>query len=508
MSGTPTRLADRVAGWMRGSTLSRRSFLTRTAVVGSALAVAPRRFLLEPFTAYAAITDLCGPGNECADGWTAFCCSVNNGVNECPPGTTAGGWWRADGSSWCCGGARYYIDCHAGCSQPVCDGPDYICPPELQLTSHCNPPHCNGGGTCDHRRVCVNSFRYGNCGDATTCMSSVVCRMVSCTPPYLIPGLECRSQLLTESRTAEHGAPCLHQASWEGGATAIRPETVTESPAVATVRGSSRADVFAPAPDGTLRWTTQSGVLGDWSTWISLAAPPGGFQGSPAAVAWTAQRIDVFVWGNDGKLWQRFTETGGVSWSPWLRPVGDDGTLASSPAAVSWGPGRTNIFVVGTDGVVYERFEDHGVGWNHAWLPQGRPPAGIAGHLGAASWGPGHIVLFARGATDNRLWSTYQVGHGWLGSWFKPPGTEDGTLASSPAGASWGEGENAVFTRGTDGALYWTHFYKGGFGGWEHVGLPGDVIASAPAGASRGCQQLDVLARGPDHRVVRFRYQG
>ena len=36
------------------------------------------------------------------------------GTNSCPPGTIAGGWWKADGSSYCAG-PRYYIDCNATC---------------------------------------------------------------------------------------------------------------------------------------------------------------------------------------------------------------------------------------------------------------------------------------------------------------------------------------------------------------------------------------------------------
>ena len=38
-------------------------------------------------------------------------------MNACPPGTFAGGWWRADFSSFC-NGTRYYIDCMQNCCGP------------------------------------------------------------------------------------------------------------------------------------------------------------------------------------------------------------------------------------------------------------------------------------------------------------------------------------------------------------------------------------------------------
>src|SRR5205814_7280199 len=107
------RLAERTAGLL-ASRLSLRSFVVRMAIAGSALAVAPLRYLLQPGTAYAVVCDQCG-GGLCCDGYTEFCC-VLYGPNACPPGTVSGGWWKADGSAFCGGGARYYVDCH-----PVCN---------------------------------------------------------------------------------------------------------------------------------------------------------------------------------------------------------------------------------------------------------------------------------------------------------------------------------------------------------------------------------------------------
>ena len=102
MSSWLTTVVDKAAGILsrRGT---RRSFLAGTAVVGSAIVVSPKRYLMEPISAIAAI---CGPGATASGGYTAFCCSIYRGENKCPAGTFVGGWWRADGSSYCCSGGQ------------------------------------------------------------------------------------------------------------------------------------------------------------------------------------------------------------------------------------------------------------------------------------------------------------------------------------------------------------------------------------------------------------------
>lgn len=180
---------------------SRRGFLVRTAVVGSALVAHPKDYVLKAQDAYATI---CGPGNTVSAGWTVFCCTVNNGVNACPPGTFSAGWWKAADSSWCCGGYRYIVDCNATCSScsTGCSG-DHIC------DSRCWSCRCGGGpsSSCDQRRHCCNAFRYGQCNTQIQCSGGVACRVVSCVPPY--KWAQCSTTTLVDNRTSEHSAPCL-----------------------------------------------------------------------------------------------------------------------------------------------------------------------------------------------------------------------------------------------------------------------------------------------------------
>jgi hypothetical protein len=180
----------------------RRSFLTKTAIVGSALMVAPLRYVLRPGSAYAAIctcgNSACDCAAACCDGYTDFCCVVNGGRNECPPGSFAAGWWRADGSAYC-GGTRYYIDCNATCTCSQCDG---------AFCTSCPGTACScGAGRCDHRKVGCTFFRYGQCHSEIACAGPIVCRVVSCVPPYeMTPA--CAGTTLVDDKTANHSSFC------------------------------------------------------------------------------------------------------------------------------------------------------------------------------------------------------------------------------------------------------------------------------------------------------------
>ena len=196
------RAADTVTGWL-GRRTSRRGFLVRAGLVGTALAIDPKGYVLRPGTAYAAV---CGPGAGASSGWTVFCATINNGVNACPPGSIAAGWWKADGASLCGGRARYIIDCNARCSR--CSTPGAragIC------SSSCWSCSCTSGlpGTCDQRKVCCNAFRYGQCNQEVRQVGGVHCRVVSCTPPWQFE--DCSTAPATDNRTVDHNSDKLPQ---------------------------------------------------------------------------------------------------------------------------------------------------------------------------------------------------------------------------------------------------------------------------------------------------------
>ncbi|MFP5256765.1 MAG: hypothetical protein ACLGI8_13060 [Acidimicrobiia bacterium] len=188
--------------------LDRRSFLTRSALVGSALVAAPTDVLLRPKSAYAAICrcqgQSCQCGSLCCDGYTEFCCAIY-GVNHCPTGSIMGGWWKADGSSFCGGAARYYMDCHKPCGGCTCGGSG-IC------SGSCNGTPCGCAlGRCDHRKAGCTSFRYGNCSNHIACIGPIQCRVVTCTPPWQLEPSCSSSAVRTDNNTRSHNRPCLQQ---------------------------------------------------------------------------------------------------------------------------------------------------------------------------------------------------------------------------------------------------------------------------------------------------------
>ncbi|MGN6634582.1 MAG: LGFP repeat-containing protein [Oryzihumus sp.] len=270
-SSPAARLVERASRAL--GRFSRRGFLVRTAVAGSALVAHPKDYVLKAQDAYATI---CGPGNTYSAGWTVFCCTVNNGVNACPPGTFSAGWWKAADSSWCCGGYRYIVDCNATCSScsSGCSG-DHFC------DSACWSCKCGKGpsSSCDQRRHCCNAFRYGQCNTQVKCSGGVACRVVSCVPPY--KWAQCSTTTLVDNRTSEHSAPCLQgcgpiltrynalgaNGSYLGGSTG--PER-----AVGDNKGR-----YVTYQHGSIYWTKATGARAIYGlardTWSRVGGPRG-----------------------------------------------------------------------------------------------------------------------------------------------------------------------------------------------------------------------------------------
>jgi hypothetical protein len=198
------RLTDRVASAV-SRRLDRRGFLARAALGGTALAVAPVAYSLRPGDAYSAICRCngvrCPCGSTCCDGYTEFCCTVF-GANRCPPNSVIAGWWKADGSPFCGGGARYYMDCNAGCGDCGCGGSG-LC------SGSCSGTGCGCAfGDCGHRRVGCVQFRYGQCNQQVACVGPITCRLVSCVPPWEIEPT-CTTTVAVDEGTRLHNAPCL-----------------------------------------------------------------------------------------------------------------------------------------------------------------------------------------------------------------------------------------------------------------------------------------------------------
>jgi hypothetical protein len=196
MGSVSERAAGAAASLLERRT-SRRGLLSRVALVGSAFAVAPLRYLLRPVSAWAVIAPAdCGAGNLCNDGFTEFCCSIAGGENSCPPGSYIAGWWKCTHypGGRLCGdeGVRYYIDCN------------------LKPGNHTPGCHC-ANEDCGQRRVACNIFRYGQCNTQINGVTPILCRVVTCTNPATIPGFNCNPTYMQDDRTCGHDVGCLSE---------------------------------------------------------------------------------------------------------------------------------------------------------------------------------------------------------------------------------------------------------------------------------------------------------
>lgn len=175
---------------------SRRNVLVKMAMGGSALAVSPLKYLLEPVDAKSIVTCAdCSSGDNCCDGYTTFCCSINaDGENHCPSNTFKGGWWKCtdyEGTRLCHNAnVRYYLDCN-------------LLPGETCK----NGCHC-ARNKCSLRSTCCNVFRYGQCNTQIPDVTPIVCRIVRCEIPCQIWD-ECNCTYKEDNNTCTHEAGCL-----------------------------------------------------------------------------------------------------------------------------------------------------------------------------------------------------------------------------------------------------------------------------------------------------------
>ena len=217
-----TKLVE-AASRVLDSRTSRRGFLRRAAMVGTALVAAPATYILRPGTAYAAVVpSQCGSGAACNDGWTDFCVNVH-GVNTCPPGNVVAGWWRAEGNTFCGGKSRYYMDCNpASCGGCSCGGAGTCSHTCVDCHCHCNHDKCN------ERKVCCTRFRYGQCNRHLSCIGPISCRVVTCVPPWEWDS-SCTTSDARSQSTYSHNAPGLHPDSSAKGPYPARPAVVAGS---------------------------------------------------------------------------------------------------------------------------------------------------------------------------------------------------------------------------------------------------------------------------------------
>ncbi len=253
-----SRVVDRASRLLEAHT-SRRGFLRRAAIVGSAMVAAPAAYVLRPNTAYSAIVKTpsdCPSGTRCrSGGYTQFCCTIT-GVNTCPPGSAIAGWWRAEDTGYCGGGSRYYMDCNStSCGDCGCGGSGTCSPECAGTTCRC------ANDDCANWKVGCTRFRYGQCNQDIACMGPIECRVVTCVPPWEWDSSCTRTDAIDQN-TRTHDAACLHPFD-TGGNPPIpaRPAVVREA------RWSLRDDLSSGPSTSSFDFGLPDDfpVMGDWT---------------------------------------------------------------------------------------------------------------------------------------------------------------------------------------------------------------------------------------------------
>ncbi|HEY5245572.1 MAG TPA: hypothetical protein VIJ60_07875 [Acidimicrobiales bacterium] len=332
-------LVDRASSFL-DSKLSRRSFVNRSAFVGSAIAVGSGvDLVLRPGTAYGYICECgdanCGCGSTCCSGFSEFCCSINDGYNYCPTGTIMGGWWKADNSSYC-GGPRYYMDCNAtcGCTTGCGDGWGF-CDTGCDGTAcGCGPTGCNSWMT-----GCLQ-FRYGQCNQDVACIGRIICRVVACVPPWQVDP-SCTTTNAEDNGTAEQTVAC-----WTPAVPAPPPppclSPATECRTVAVTSSADGAGYSILTAFGRLFAYGDAPFDGDASGLV-LDQPIVGMAATPSGQGYWFVAADggVFAYG-DAAFY------GSMGGQPLNQPIVG---MAASPKTVN--PGTVGYWMVAQDGGVF-----------------------------------------------------------------------------------------------------------------------------------------------------------
>ncbi len=249
-----------------------------------------------------------------------------------------------------------------------------------------------------------------------------------------------------------------------------------------SVPAASPGSLFVQGTDHAL-WTNHYQSGSGWSGWQSLG---GSLTSSPAATSPTSSVTDVFVRGTDGALWQQTTTNGGSSWSGWTS-LGGQIASGTGPAVCTSGS-SIYVFAQGTNGELYQKT------WTGSWSGWQSLGGSLTSSPAAGSTSAGVIDVFERG-TDGALWqqTTTNGGSSWSG-WT----SLGGQIASGTGSAVCTSGSRLdVLAQGTNGALYqktWT-------GSWSNWTSLGGSLTSSPAATSLGNGLIDVFARGTDGAV-------
>jgi hypothetical protein len=165
---------------------------------------------------------------------------------------------------------RYYIDCNATCEPGCGKVSGSTCGPA------CHDFDCGcANDRCDHRKTACTRFRYGQCNDDIPHLGAVVCRYVTCSPPWVWDP-DCAAQpVLFSPDTTFHDRACLHEREPIHGLFAMQRESKIRLRTSHRPKAKVRKFRFGEAGD--------LAVFGDWigARRRTVGVVKGGIPGEP-----------------------------------------------------------------------------------------------------------------------------------------------------------------------------------------------------------------------------------
>ena len=269
-AGPSARLVERIA--RRLGTLSRRGFLARTAVVGSALAVDPKGYVLTPQRAYSTI---CGPANTAASGYSVLCCTVNKGSTPARRARSPRAGGRRPGPRGAAVATATSSTATPGASRAA-----PAAPTTTSATGRAGTARAASGSTAPVTSAGTAATPSATASATPTSGAAVgvACRVASCVPPYRWDS--CATTALVDNTTAEQGAPCLQGCgAILRGTTSWAPTGPTSAPPSAPSGRSATGRPHVDYRGGSIYWTRRTGARAIHGAARSAWLPSGGPRG-------------------------------------------------------------------------------------------------------------------------------------------------------------------------------------------------------------------------------------
>ena len=420
--GLTNWMVSRASGLLERKT-SRRGFLIGSAMAGSAVVVTGCQVATQPGSPYVHITD-CGP-SFCTDGWTEFCCAIN-GFNGCPPGSFAGGWWRA--------GLLQLLQRHAVLHR--LHGALLRSRVEQQVLRGLHGVPVRGGLRHPSHLLQLLPLRPVPHRDRAERPDRVPCRHVRAARTRPTRRASTRPRSTTGPPSTRRTA-CSTSSPASPAATAATAATAARrGRAALELRGCGSCVRRSTSRRGArvrrYRRYTRTLVNGAWTPWL----PIGGQISSGLAAVAAARTTDyVVARGADNAVW--VNRRVAMQWSGW-QSLG--GGSRSDPAAVADG-GGVQIFVRGNDDTVYANRYDGSS--STGWV---RSDGAVTSEPIAVRDGSGIRVLAAR--PRRRVFRRTGTRAGCWSGWTSLGGVGNfESRRASPNGSGM-----YVFVRGTDSA--------------------------------------------------------